>query len=379
MASSLRTACGVAVVADQNSPLVLERGGLLEHVEIAWESYGQLNPERSNAILVCHALTGNQRAAGEEGWWGEVIGSGRAIDTDRWFVICSNVLGGRDGSTGPCSLNPAQGEPFGADFPEITLRDMVRAQRLLLDRLGVLRLASVVGGSMGAMQTLQWCIEYPDDLDSAVAIAAGGAHSAWSIAFNSIAREAIALGQSGGDGEAGLRLARAIAMISYRGDRSFAERFGRRGGGAGREFAVQEWLDHHGQRLAARFDADTYVTLTQAMDAYDLGPLSALHRGVRADLLTVGISSDVLYPSHEVRRVAEAVPGARYAEIESPHGHDAFLIEFDQLGALLHGFLERRGCQAPSPVLHDRGLERVDGRSVYTHHRLSSSEATPCV
>lgn len=353
MADPLNRACGTTTVANAEMPFLLERGGQLNHVEIAWESYGTLNDDRSNVVFVCHALTGNQRAAGEEGWWKPVIGPGCAIDTDHWFVICSNVLGGRDGSTGPCSIDPATGQPYGSRFPRITVRDIVRAQRLLLERLGISRLALVMGGSMGAMQTLQWCVEYPNDLDSAIAIAAGSAHSAWSVAFGSVAREAIELGRKGGDVGAGLRLARAVAMISYRGDRSFTERFGRDSGRNEDRFAVEEWLEHHGHRLVARFDADTYATLTRAMDSYDLNRHGGL-ASVRAQVLTVGISSDLLYPTHEVRAVAGAIPDARYCEIESPHGHDAFLIEFDQLDEIL-----RKEVFSPSSLVIREAEMRV--------------------
>jgi homoserine O-acetyltransferase len=343
---------GIAELATVADPFALECGAELP-LEIAYETYGRLDDDGTNAILICHALTGSAHAAGVDeegraGWWDGLIGPGRAIDTDRWFVICSNVLGGCYGSTGPGSIDPATGRPYGRRFPTVTIRDMVRAQRLLVAALGVRRLRAVAGGSMGGMQVLEWGLLFPDDCDALIAIATSARHSPWCVAFNAIAREAIAMGIETGDADAGLRLARKVAMMTYRSGREFDERFGRRRRSIGRfsvdgSFAVESYLEHHGRRLSERFDAATYETITRAMDLHDIthgrDGVEATLATLRQPVLAVGISSDILYPASEQRELARLAPNARYREIDSLAGHDAFLIEYDQLNPIVEEFL----------------------------------------
>ncbi len=358
--------------------------GRLSPVQIAYECYGQLNEDGSNAILVCHALTGNAHAGsfydaegrlvGVEGWWDPLIGPGRALDTDRYFVVCSNFLGGCYGTTGPTSLDPRTGRPYGPRFPAISVRDMVRAQRLLMATLGVTRLLTVTGGSLGGFQVLEWAAMYPEMVQSIVPIATSLAHSAWCIGLNQVAREAIRLDPAFRDGDYaagdqpldGLGVARQIAMISYRSGVSFQARFGRRvapgteraqpfqasGKGTkviatGEDFEVSRYLRYQGQKLVDRFDANTYITITEAMDRHDVGAgrgsAAQALMSFRGPVVCLGIDSDVLYPTYEQREIVRLFRNngndARYVEITSPHGHDAFLIEFDALGVVIGEFV----------------------------------------
>ena len=379
-------------VAGPHDPLPLERGGELHPVALAYETYGELNALGTNAILICHALTGSAHAAGvharEElpGWWDPLIGPGKPIDTNRWFVISANVLGGCYGSTGPSSVDPTTGRPYGPSFPRYTIRDMVRAQKRLVDRLGVTRLAAVVGGSMGGMQALEWAAMYPESVGSIVPIAIGARHSAWAIGLNEVARRAITADPAWRGGwyrldrqpETGLGLARAIAMLSYRSFDSLEAKFGRERvrreadedvsdasevvadaseegdvTGEGRSdvlgrllsvgFEIESYLAYQGVKLSKRFDANTYLYITRAMDDHDLsegrGRLSEVLGRMRMPALVLGIDSDVLYPQREQLELVEHLPNARYETLRSPHGHDAFLIEFPQLAAQLRRFL----------------------------------------
>ncbi len=341
--------------------LPLEYGSRLEGVVVAYETYGELNSEGDNAVLVCHALTGSAHAAGlyaqdsVPGWWDPLIGPGKAIDTRRCFVICSNVLGGCYGTTGPGSLNPATGHPYRLSFPRYTVRDMVELQKRLLDALGVKKTV-VVGGSMGGMQVLEWAALYPERVRSIVPIAIGARHSAWAIGLNEVARRAIASDPVWQEGnypldaqpETGLGLARAIAMLSYRSFDSLEAKFGRQRVSETRalldkSFEIEDYLERQGVKLVKRFDANTYLYLTRAMDDYDLaegrGRLSEVLSSMRMPALVMGISSDVLYPESEQLQLVEGLPNASYARITSPHGHDAFLIEFPQVAARLRRFL----------------------------------------
>ncbi|MDQ3461194.1 MAG: homoserine O-acetyltransferase [Deinococcota bacterium] len=349
-------------VATYHDPLTLQYGGILAHVAVAFETYGSLNRARDNAILLCHALTGSAHAAGlgdareVPGWWDPLVGPGKAVDTREHFVVCSNILGGCYGSTGPSSLNPKTGRAYRLDFPRYTVRDMVTVQRRLLDRLGVQSLKAVVGGSMGGMQVLEWAAMYPGFVRGMVPIAVGARHSAWAIGLNEVARRAITSDPlwRGGDypqgrqPETGLGLARAVAMLSYRSFDSLESKFGRERVSASRgllepSFEIESYLSYQGVKLVKRFDANTYLYITKAMDDYDLsedrGRLAEVLRGMRLPALVMGIDSDVLYPESEQKALVEALPRADYASIRSPHGHDAFLIEFPQLAVRLRRFL----------------------------------------
>jgi homoserine O-acetyltransferase len=347
---------------DEKNPFVFESGRSLAPVSVAYETYGKLNSEGTNAILVCHALTGDAHAAGIDasgrlGWWEGVIGRGKAFDTDRFFVVSSNFLGSCYGTTGPRSLNPATGLPYGKTFPAFTVRDMVRLQHHLLKHLGVKRLMTVTGGSLGGMQALEWALMFPDFVETVIPIATSAKHSAWCIGLNEVARLAIENDEAShntnghGQPERGLALARMIAMISYRSRASFEKRFGRNqvtvGNTAEPLFEVESYLHHQGEKLVRRFDAATYVGITKAMDGHDISRgrlgLEETLNTISAKSLCIGIDSDVLYPVVEQAELAAHIPNAKYADVRSIHGHDAFLIEFDQLNHLIGDFLKKGG------------------------------------
>jgi len=352
-------------VATPRDPLRLQYGEVLERVAVAYETYGTLNPEGTNAVLVTHALTGSGHAAGTTdreslpGWWDPLIGPDKPIDTNRFFVISSNVLGGCYGTTGPSSISPQNGRAYGPRFPRYTVRDMVNVQKRLLDTLGVRSLRAVIGGSMGGMQVLEWAATYPELVRGIVPIAIGARHSAWAIGLNEVARRAIMADPAWQNGdypverqpEVGLGLARAIAMITYRSYDSLEQKFGReRFAQPGADdalrssFQIASYLDYQGVKLVERFDANTYIQLTRAMDEYDVsdgrGSLTQVLGGLSLPALVMGIDSDVLYPESEARELANLIPGARYQRISSPHGHDAFLIEYPQLAVRLREFLQ---------------------------------------
>jgi homoserine O-acetyltransferase len=353
---------------------VLEGGGQLRDITIAFETWGELNADASNAVLVCHALTGDAHAAGPAGpghptpgWWEGLIGPGRCLDTERYFVVCANVLGGCQGSSGPASPLPDRPGHYGPGFPVVSVRDIVRTQARIGDALGVDQWLTVIGGSMGGMQALEWGIMYPDRARSLVVIATCAAATAQQIAWWSTGRRAIALDPNWHDGHyydqppghgphAGLSLARMISQITFRTDDVFTDRFGREVVEplAGRfsmwqRFQVERYLEYHGVKLARRFDANSYLLLTKAMDLHDVGrgrggQAAALAR-IAAPSLVVGVSSDVLYPPYQQHELVDGINDvggrAEYAELDSPHGHDGFLLEVQQLGALLHPFLTR--------------------------------------
>ncbi len=328
-------------------PFPLESGDRQPEVTVAYRTWGRLSPRGDNAVLVCHALTGSPDV---DRWWAPLLGPGRALDPERDFVVCSNVLGSCYGTTGPTSLRP-DGHRWGGDFPVISVRDVVRVQAALLDALGVRQLRLVIGGSLGGMQVLEWALLRPGRVEAVVPIAVSARHSAWCIALSEAQRQAIYADPRWRDGrypdgdgpEAGLAVARQIAMCTYRSRASLEARFSRDEPQPGR-FAVEGWLDHHGRALVDRFDAATYVALTEAMDTHDVGRgrggwKEAL-RALRVPALVVSIDSDVLYPPVEQEELAAALPGARLATLASPHGHDAFLIEGEAMNALVRGFRE---------------------------------------
>lgn len=342
----------------------LESGAFLPRVEVAYETYGALSEKGDNAILVLHALTGDAHVAAHPenplpGWWEEMVGPGKALDTNRYFVVASNVLGGCYGTTGPASIDPRTNRPYGMNFPVVTIRDMVRVQQKLLDGLGIKKLKCVIGGSMGGMQALEWAATFPDLVETAIPLATSARLTAQCMAYNQVQRRAIENDPDwqGGDyypGQGpvkGLALARMIATITYKSDESWSMKFGRAFSGDNlydyrAAFEVENYLDYQGRKLVSRFDANSYLYLTKAMDLHDLGRSrgykEALSR-IKARLLVVGISSDFLYPAYLQRRLhqdllAQGVQ-AEYYELISPYGHDAFLIEFEPLAAEISRFL----------------------------------------
>ncbi|HWR97888.1 MAG TPA: homoserine O-acetyltransferase [Candidatus Methanoperedens sp.] len=352
-------------------PLRLESGAQLSPVTVAYETYGELNAARDNVVLVCHALSGSAHAAGyhgtgageKPGWWELMIGPGKAIDTTRWFVVCGNFLGSCYGTTGPTSIDPATGRPWGIRFPAFTIRDMVELQRLLLDELGIERILAVVGGSMGGMQALQWAISDPGRVAGVIPVATAGGMSAQGIAFNEVGRRAI-MGDPrwrGGDyaeGDPpahGLALARMVGHITYLSEEAMHRKFGRRRlaeepeTSFGREFAVEDYLRAQGDSFVRRFDANTYLYLTRAMDSFDLvadhGSLQNAFAASRASFLVVSFRSDWLFPPAQSQAIVQALKRSghdvAYANLESDQGHDAFLLPGNRLGDLLSGFLAR--------------------------------------
>ena len=347
-------------VATPDNPLELVKGGRLDHVEVAYETYGSLSPEKDNAILLCHALTGDSHPAAHyvddrEGWWEDLVGPGQLLDTERFFIICPNVLGGCRGTTGPASPNPATGKPYGADFPVVTIRDMVHVQKRLLDQLGISKLVMVVGGSMGGMQALEWAVTYPEMAAGVAVIAAPGYTTAQAIAYNDAGRRAILLDPEyrggdyyGGPGPVqGLTVARAVGMITYQSEESMTRKFSRRIRDG--RFEIEHYLDYQGDCLVKRFDANSYLCLIRAIDLFDLADgrpsYQAALAAVKAKMMIVGVSSDILYPVHQQRQLSVelARQGARvvvFREIESAHGHDGFLIDFPKLADILGPFIE---------------------------------------
>ncbi len=346
--------------------LPLQRGGQLGPVTIACETWGKLNAARDNAILITHALTGSAHAHDVErpddpkaAWWNLLIGPGRPFDTTRYFVICSNVLGGCYGSTGPSSIDPRSGRRYGMRFPVVTIRDMVRAQRLLIDALGARRLALVAGGSIGGQQALEWAVAYPELVERVAVVAATAALTAQAVAFSEVERQVIMTDARWQNGDyapgagpgAGLAIARMLAMITYQSEEAMEQRFNRQPprqtaaqapghtADLGGRFDVENYLYYQGNALARRFDANSYLYISRAMDLYDVSEgypsLEAALRRLRSKALFVGIRSDFLFPAARVRWLAEqvrAVGGdAAYVELDSPHGHDAFLKEWDQM------------------------------------------------
>ena len=362
-------------------PMALESGGLLRGVRLAYETWGELDAAAGNAVLVCHALTGDSHVAGPAepghptpGWWEGLVGPGLALDTDRFFVVCANVLGGCQGTTGPSSVDPATGRPYGARFPVVTVRDMVRTQAALADHLGVRQWLTVIGGSMGGMQVLEWGVTFPSRVRSLIPIATCAQASAQQIAWQSIGRQAIRAdaGWRGGDyydapagtgPHQGLAVARMVAQVTYRSDEVFTERFDRHLADDApgevpnlwQRYEVERYLQYHGDKLVRRFDANSYLYITKAMDLHDVargrGGLEAAMARLRGPVLSVSIDSDTLYPpyqQHEIARLARlaGVP-VEEVEVHSPHGHDAFLIELDQVGAAVSDFLATVEKAAP--------------------------------
>jgi homoserine O-acetyltransferase len=346
----------------------LDNGARIAPVEAAYESYGTLNAEGSNAILITHAFSGDAHAAGiseetgKPGWWDNSIGPGLAFDTDKYFVFCSNILGGCQGTTGPSSIDPKTGSPWGMSFPAVTVGDMVRLQKMLAGHLGIRQLLAVAGGSMGGMQVLEWAVSYPDSVRAAIVIASTARHSAQQIAFNEVGRQAILADPdwnggdyySGNPPARGLAVARMVGHITYMSDGSMREKFGRRRKGKSTtsldlepEFEVESYLRYRGHQFVTRFDANSYIYITKAMDTFDLSEgresLSAAFRDVTTRFLVISFTSDWLYPSYQAQEIVRTLRrrnhDVAYCELPSTYGHDAFLVDIADQTELIRGFL----------------------------------------
>ncbi len=348
--------------------LPLDCGVTLAPVEVAFETYGALNASRTNAVLILHAFSGDAHAAGQHhatgkpGWWDSMIGPGKAFDTQHYFVISSNILGGCAGTTGPSSIDPATGQPFAMNFPVITVGDVVRLQKKLIDHLGIPKLLAVAGGSMGGMQALEWAVAYPDHVAAAIPIATTHRHSAQQIAFNEVGRQAVMADPDWNNGNyyggklpaRGLSVARMVGHITYMSDASMKQKFGRRMRGMdaqgfdfSAEFEVESYLRHRGSQFVDRFDANSYLYITKAMDYFDLaagrGSLAAALEQAKARFLLVSFSSDWLYPSYQSQEILRALRSRNrdvaYCELASDYGHDAFLATVGEQSEVVRGFL----------------------------------------
>jgi homoserine O-acetyltransferase len=351
----------------EHKGLVLESGQALGPVTIAYETYGELNADKTNAILILHALSGDAHAAGyhkgekDPGWWDAMIGPGRPFDTDRYFIICSNVIGGCKGSTGPSSVNPRTGRPYALEFPFVTIADMVKAQTYLVDYLGIDRLLAVAGGSMGGMQALQWAASYPGRVRSMIAIASTLKHSPQQIAFNEVIRQSIMADPAWRQGnyyaygqpKKGLAVARMIGHITFMSDRSMEEKFSRRlrngtlGFNFAADFEVEGYLRYRGDSFVKRFDANSYLYITKALDYFNLAEGRLIPAGKQVDtrFLIISFNSDWLYPSYQsqeiVRQLKRHLVDAAYCDLQSTYGHDAFLVDMEEQGELIRHFLDK--------------------------------------
>jgi homoserine O-acetyltransferase len=398
-------------VVEAGSPLGLQSGKSLGPIDVAYETYGRLSEAGDNVILICHALSGNAHVAGYKsaedkrpGWWDNMVGPGKAIDTNKYFVICSNNLGGCSGTTGPSEVNPATGKHYGLDFPIITISDMVEVQKLLLDKLGIKKLLGVIGGSMGGMMVLQWAISYPDFVESAVCVASTSRLGPQSIAFDAVGRNAILADVNFSDGQyhdgkgpnRGLAIARMIGHITYLSEEGMRQKFGRELRRAedysydfDSEFAVETYLDYKGQTFIERFDANSYLYITKAMDYFDLkreyGSLEEAFKGCRSRFLILSFTGDWLFPPAQSEELVDALAcegkDVSYCNIQSGYGHDAFLLEPDVLGALIKGFfdstyrkLSGAGGETPQKMKSRRKAERFeDAKRVRVDYELIDS------
>ncbi len=351
---------------DKPEGLILESGEKIEQVTIAYETYGKLNPQKSNAILVLHAFSGNAHAAGfhkndkHPGWWDNMIGPNKAFDTEKYFIICSNVISGCNGSTGPSSVNQKTGKPYATDFPLVTIKDMINAQFRLIEHLGIEKIHTVVGGSMGGMQVLQWMVSYPEKILSAIPIATTLKHSPQQIAFNEVGRQAVMADPNWNNGNyygssppsRGLAVARMVGHVTYMSDVSMAKKFGRRFNNSekrfkfGTDFEVEGYLKYRGDNFVKRFDANSYLYITKAIDHFNLvngKRLSEIFSGLKAKVLVLAFKSDWLYPAYQSREIVKGCKLAgvdtTYCEIDSTYGHDAFLLEVKEETNLIKHFL----------------------------------------
>ena len=366
---------------DVENPIELDSGEILDEVTVAYETYGELNKEKSNAILICHALTGDAHAAGwhrgdrKPGWWEIVIGPGKALDSEKYFIICSNVLGGCKGTTGPSSINPSTGKEYGLDFPVITIKDMVKVQKKLVDSFGINQLYAIIGGSMGGMQVLQWLVSYPKMMKKAIPIATAAMSSPQQIAFNEVGRQAIFSDpdwnkgnyyETGKKPRNGLSLARMIAHITYLSDESMDIKFGRGlqdkdeiSYDFSTDFQVESYLHHQGESFVKRFDANSYLFITKAVDLFDLSVNNSLIDGfkdIEAKIEVISVDSDWLYPTEQSTEIVTSLTAnaieASFSEIKSNYGHDAFLLEKGQLNHIFSKFLANN-------IVEDLMLEKI--------------------
>jgi homoserine O-acetyltransferase len=359
--------------AEPPQQMTLESGANLGPITLAYETYGQLDKDKGNVVLIPHALSGDSHVAGyyreddpKPGWWDIMVGPGKGIDTDKYFVVCSNVIGSCMGSTGPASINPGTGKPYGLNFPVITIGDMVRAQKALMDHLGLPKILAVVGGSIGGMQVLEWAVRYPDMVHAAVPLATTTRHSALAIAFNEVARQAIMADPNWNNGDyygetkpdLGLAVARMIGHITYLSDEAMRHKFGRRlqdkrdfSFNFDADFQVESYLRYQGKKFVERFDANSFLYITKAADYFDLarehdsGSMVKAFSKAKAGFLVVSFTSDWLYPTYQSKAMVKAMKknglDVSFCEIEADWGHDAFLLPNDRLTTLLRGFLDR--------------------------------------
>ena len=348
----------------QFDSLNLDCGLTLGPIDCAYQTYGELNQARSNAILIAHAFSGDAHAAGIEklsgtkGWWDNMIGPGKAFDTDKYFVFCANILGGCKGTTGPASIDPAAGKQYGMGFPVVTVADIVRLQKKLTEHLGITKLLAVSGGSMGGMQALQWAVQYPDSVAASIPIASTARHSAQQIAFNEVGRQAIMADTDWNGGDyyggkppaKGLAIARMVGHITYMSDESMRQKFGRRTRENDDIFEVESYLRYRGSQFVDRFDANSYLYITKAMDLFDLTnnnqkTLTAALEPASTRFLVISFTSDWLYPSYQSKDIVNALRrrnhDVAYCELDSNYGHDAFLVEVEQQAELVRGFLSK--------------------------------------
>ena len=349
--------------------LTLKSGLKLGPITIAYETYGTLNSDKSNAILICHALSGDAHAAGlhkgdkKPGWWDNMIGPGKAFDTNKYFIISSNVLGGCKGTTGPSSINPETKKPYGLSFPVVTIKDMVVVQKALIDRLGIKKLHAVAGGSMGGMQALKWSVLYPDSVNSAIVIATNTGHTAQQIAFHEVGRQAIMTDPNWNNGDyydkkppsTGIGLARMVGHITYMSDESMDKKFGRQlidkervGFDFSQDFQVESYLKYRGESFVQRFDPNSYLYISKALDYFNLSEeksLDVVFQNVKANFLVITFTSDWLYPTHQLKSMIKALKindaDVSSCEIKSSYGHDSFLIEADGQSDLITNFLKK--------------------------------------
>lgn len=378
----------------EDEPLPLDSGSILAPYTIAYQTYGALNADRSNAIIICHALTGDQYVAsqhpitGKPGWWETVVGPGKPVDTDRYFVICPNIIGGCMGSTGPASINPRTGCPYGLDFPVITIRDIVRSQLRLIEKLEIPSLFAVIGGSMGGMQVLEWVANYGNKVFCAVPIATAPRHSPQNIAFHEVGRQAVMADPDWRQGRyleenvaprKGLAVARMAAHITYLSSAALHEKFGRKlqdrealTFGFEADFQIESYLRHQGSTFVDRFDANSYLYITRAMDYFDLaadhgGKLANCFRGTNTRFCLISFTSDWLYPTRDSREIVRALnavaANVSFVEIDSDKGHDAFLLDEPELFATISGFLNaaaaRRGLVQKAEAAGQKTLTSV--------------------